>query len=258
MPAQVVDQPRARGDQALAVIDEQPDIELDRSRAARPAASRAPRGSPPWRSRPRRSHPTCRAHARCSRAPAVSFGATRTTRSPAREQEPLERAGDVAAVLDRPDPLPVQTPRPGKQLIERPALRATPSDPPAPPGRRINGRARCARSLCVSVPITIICPVPSLGSPMNGSPVDTAQSGRCHAPIKSGRGSTGGGERHNAKQVRPRVDSKPGVSSPPTREPTGPVGRCRRPWADDDSEASLAPKGSPSYAQRTRGSESFP
>jgi len=46
-----------------------------------------------------------------------------------------------------------------------------------------------------------------LGSPKNGPRVDTAQLGRCHAPIRSGQGSTGGGERHNASRSNPKVDS---------------------------------------------------
>ena len=38
------------------------------------------------------------------RAPAISFGGTRTTRSPS-EQEPLQRPGHVPTVLDRPHPV---------------------------------------------------------------------------------------------------------------------------------------------------------
>ena len=51
---------------------------------------------------------TCRARVPSgARRPSAS-GATRTTRSPRREQEALQRPGDVAAVLDRPHPLAVR------------------------------------------------------------------------------------------------------------------------------------------------------
>lgn len=46
-----------------------------------------------------------------------------------RDQEALERAGDVAAVLDRPDPLGVELPPPGKQLCESWFLAATVNSP---------------------------------------------------------------------------------------------------------------------------------
>jgi hypothetical protein len=54
--------------------------------------------------------------------------------------------------------------------------------------------------LCVSAPSTIICTVPSLGYLTNGSPADTSQSGRCHAPIRSRRRSSDGGGRHNHRR----------------------------------------------------------
>ena len=81
-PAQVVDQRRAlrrraaRGDRPAAA-------RRARARpAGRPAACRALRGSRRARSRRHRSHRTCRARATDFRAPAISFGGTRTTRSP--------------------------------------------------------------------------------------------------------------------------------------------------------------------------------
>jgi hypothetical protein len=49
----------------------------------------------------------------------------------------------------------------------------------------------------------------------SGSPVDTPQSGRCHAPIKSGRRSSGGGGRHN--QCRSDQTSQSAASPGPHR-----------------------------------------
>ena len=99
-----------------------------------------------------------------------------------REQKALQRPGHVPAVLDRPHPL--ARPRRGPIATDPRTTAAWPS-PCARPARDRSPRrprATVCERLCVSAPITIIRTVPSLGSPINGSPADTSQSGRCHAP----------------------------------------------------------------------------
>ena len=183
VPAQVVDQRGALRDEPLAVIDQQPDVELAGRPAARRAACRGPRAARRGRSRRRRSRRTCRARAPTRRAPAISFGAHAHDPLAAREQEALERAGDVPAVLDRPHPLAAEAARPDaaassnerRLAAHRPLAEQRGRSPRRP-------RATVCERLCVSAPITIIRTVPSLGSLTNGSPADTSQSGRCHAP----------------------------------------------------------------------------
>ena len=53
------------------------------------------------------------------RCGAVSFGGTRTSRSPGCEQLPLERAGQLPAVLERPQPLGRKRARPGRAARRR-------------------------------------------------------------------------------------------------------------------------------------------
>ena len=209
VPAQVVDQRGALRDQPLAVIDEQPDVELgagelrDRQRLE-PFAQRGARDRDA-----RRSRRTCRARAPTLRAPAISFGATRTTRSPRASRNRSSAPGDVPAVLDRPHPLAAErrAPRRSSASNERRsrrhrALAEHAGRSPRRPPRRV-----CER-LCVSAPITIILHRPFVGMLTNGSPADTSQSGRCHAPIRSRRRSSDGGGRHNIGRSDHTVDRK--------------------------------------------------
>ena len=80
---------------------------------------------------------------------------------PAREQEPLERAGDVPAVLDRPHPLAVERSRPHEQLAEA-SVRAGAVSSPRAAAVSASTAAQVWVFLCVSVPITIMCTVPSI------------------------------------------------------------------------------------------------
>ena len=58
--------------------------------------------------------------------------------------------------------------------------------------------------------------------------------GDCHAPIKSSRGSLGGGGRHNQwKSVLLGRHAILGVSSPPSKNQPAWSDANRRPWADD-------------------------
>ena len=144
----------------------------------------------------------------------------------AREQEPLQRAGHVPAVLDRPHPLATNAARPAQQIIKRAALRAN---------RQVGEHAPVAAStaptvcetLCVSAPITIIFTSPSCGVSTNGSPVDTSQSGRCHAPIKSRRRSSDGGGRHNHRQSDQGRQQAKESARRRTEDLPGSVGRHR-------------------------------
>jgi hypothetical protein len=86
--------------------------------------------------------------AQCESAPAASTGAgaggelgrDAHDRFAACEQEPLECAGDVPAVLDRPHPLAVMAARPDQQRVEGPPPRRDRLLAEQPPGRRIDGR----------------------------------------------------------------------------------------------------------------------
>ena len=71
------------------------------------------------------------------------------------DQEPLERAGHVPAVLDRPHPLGVERSRPSQQLPEAPARAGAVSSPRAAAVSASTAPQVCVR-LCVSVPITIM------------------------------------------------------------------------------------------------------
>ncbi len=129
LPAQLVDQPRARVDQALTMHDQQPDLEL------RPAQSRCRQGVQPLAQGCARN----RQRVDRIRLPALPHAATgvghQTGREPDHrlaviEQEPLKRPGHVPAILNHPSALGVQPARPGQQLAE-----------PLPP-RRPRGRGQ--------------------------------------------------------------------------------------------------------------------
>src|SRR6186997_1890149 len=73
--------------------------------------------------------------------------------------------------------------------------------------------------LCGSEPITIICTVPSLDDVDEADLRSTHLSrGGCHAPIKSGRRSSGGGGRHNQRQSDHWSTGTKRVSPPPARD----------------------------------------
>ena len=120
------------------------------------------------------------------RAPAISFGGTRTTRSPRASRKRSSapetcRQSSIAHTRSRRRGARAHTSRSSNDAASRGTVRSATTRPVA-----ASTAATVCESLCVSAPITIIRTVPSLGY-TNGSPVDTSQSGRCHAPIKSRR-----------------------------------------------------------------------
>ena len=122
------------------------------------------------------------------------------------DQEPLEGAGHVPAVLQRPDALAAQAARPDQQRARTRGRRPGPSSRPAARPSPQRPRRSCA-SACA-------CPHRARSSTrppsprLSGPPADTACWGRCHAPIKSRRTSPTGDERHNKRK-----------SGPPGRQP---------------------------------------
>ncbi len=131
--------------------------------------------------------------------------------------------------------------RPQSSSSRKPGFRAAAVSPPEARRSRSLRRRRCG-SACG-------CPCRSRSSasvlsfdllPTDGPLADRPHWGRCHAPIKSGRRSSGGGERHNAWKSDLWVDTEPRsqlVASPRTNR----HGRTSPPAlvADDGSEPSL-------------------
>ena len=92
--------------------------------------------------------PRIRLARRCG---AISFGGTRTSRSPAVDQRPLEPAGELPAVLNSPQPLLAERHRPA-----RPAPGPRPTVCSAT-GRPTSSTATAvSECLCTSTPTTII------------------------------------------------------------------------------------------------------
>ena len=156
VPEQVVVERDAHPDQPLAVIDQQPDVELDAGQLRRPAA----------RSRPSRSAARATASASMrSDLPRSRPRAALAGHQPRRdaddalaadEQEPLERARDVPAVLQRPDPLAAQAARPVAAPRRTRGRRPRPScSPSSSPVAAATAAIVCER-LCMSAPSTIM------------------------------------------------------------------------------------------------------
>src|SRR4051812_37166693 len=148
--------------------------------------------------------PRSRAERRVS---AMSLGATRTTRSPRRSRKRSSapetwRQSSIAHTRSAPTARP-QANRSSNDRRLALTVRSASTRPVAP-----STAPTVCDCLWVSAPITIIRTVPSLGSLTNGSPADTSQSGRCHAPIRSRRGSSDGGGRHNIRRSDRLVDRK--------------------------------------------------
>ena len=126
-----------------------------------------------------------------------------------RDQGLLEPPRDMPTVLNRPHPLVVQPARPThrRQMPLLVGLDLAGAAPPA--GPRVDGRQR-VRAL-VRVRPDHDHPPPSLRlveHRRSGSPADRSHSGRCHAPIRSHRRSSGGGGRHNLRQSDQPVDKQ--------------------------------------------------
>ena len=118
MPAQPLLIAAAGGDQVLAVVDQQANVERGavQVRAGELLDSFLERGAGDAERVDR-----VRLAALARGAPGAGHVLRRDAHDPlaAGDQEPLERAGDVPAVLDRPHPLCVERPRPPQQLAER-------------------------------------------------------------------------------------------------------------------------------------------
>ena len=223
--------PAARGDRPAAA---------DRARArpaAPPAACRGLRATPRGRRRARRCCRTCRAR---EPAPRAAINLRRDPQHPlaASDQKPLQRARDVPAVLDRPDPLAPRpraqpssaaNPRARPRRSARRAARRSPQRPPRPCASAC-GCPHRARSLTSST---------STSTEVD-SPADMACWGRCHAPIKSRRDIPDRRRATQRKAVRPHGRQPERESA---RRRSGPSPQRRTSPTTRITTASLKPAG---------------
>lgn len=79
------------------------------------------------------------------------------------DEEALQGAGDMAAVLDRPDPLRIQGAGPAQELLVAGLARAGTVESPRSSAVRASTAPAVWVDLWVSAPITIICIVLSIG-----------------------------------------------------------------------------------------------
>lgn len=139
------------------------------------------------------------------------------------DHEALERAGDVAAVLDRPDPLAAELPGPGEQPGVPARLRAHRLAASQLTGERIHRSSGVGRLVWVrSNHDHLLRPFRFSCHWRFGPPADRPHWGRSHAPIKSRRRSSNGGGRHNECRSDLRVDSdarSQPATSPRTKRP---------------------------------------
>ena len=172
----------------------------DRPAASAPAASPRRRAgdraaapaAPPWRPRARRSGPTCR-----GLRPRAALRRRQPRRHPHQpltrtEQRPLEPAGHLPAVLDRPQPLLAKRARPREQrlAVDRAVCSATRRGRPR--RRRPPSASACVRPL---QPRSFRSPPPRMGA--TGERTDLNR-GSCQAPIRSRSTVSGRRRRHNA------------------------------------------------------------
>jgi hypothetical protein len=117
VPLHRVVEPNALADQALAVIDEQPQVKLG------PVQLRNRKIVQPFAQRCPGDRHRVDAVGLASLAPSAASAGHQLGRDAqnalaARDQEPLEGAGHVPAILKRPDSLPLQAARPDQQARE--------------------------------------------------------------------------------------------------------------------------------------------
>jgi hypothetical protein len=161
LPAQIVDQCGALLDEAIAVIDEQPDVELD---ARQVRDGQRLKALADRRSRDRDGIDSVRL-ARLARAlPRAGHQLRRNANHAlaALEQEPLQRPRDMPAILKRPHPLATDAARPAHSSPNERGAAATVTSPSARPVASSTAASVCER-LWVSAPITIISTVPLSG-----------------------------------------------------------------------------------------------
>ena len=223
MPAQAVLVLRALTDDVLAMVKQQPDLHralvevgdrqvlgtlaqagardhqrVDRVRLAAGTLARDGSGpsasaalAPPARPRRPGSARSARRHAGSPRSPRFA---------PRRLAEPRQAARQSPALAPRPSA----------------HLRA--GRFPQTPRRRCGSVCGCPLQLrsCLG-PFGWLLPP-------DGPPADMPHLGRCHAPIRSNRGSSGGGGRHNGRRSVLRTTADLGVSPPPPENQPAPVG----------------------------------
>ena len=198
VPLQRVVEPDPLTDQALAVIDQQPQVELRAGQRRRRQRLEALGAAPPGRRRSRRCCRTCRARGPSAATPAINRVETRTTRSP----RPIRNRSSAPETCRQSSSAHTRSPaRPRAQITSAPNPRAptaTVFSPISWPVAASTAAIVC-ELLWVSAPSTIINPSP-FTSTESGHPADTACWGRCHAPIKSRRASPTGDERHNKRK----------------------------------------------------------
>src|SRR4051812_6622208 len=172
------------------------------------------------------------------RASAISFVATRITRSPLRQQKPLQRTRDMPAVLKRPNPLLAHRTRPIEQRDKAPLADRDRLLTEHLAGCRDDRRDRVRTLVHVCTEHNHSrCPFTSTEA---DSPADTACWGRYHAPIKSRRDVPDQRRATQQKQVRPNGRQPQRESA--RRQPESPLaaGRHRAPIQTASLDA-LAP-----------------
>ncbi len=205
MPLQRVVERHALADQSLAMIDEQPQVELGALQLRRRQRVQA---LAQRRSRDRHRVDAVGLAALTSAAPRASHQLRRHPQDPlaAVDQKPLERPRDMPTILDRPDPLAAEPARPAQPALRSLGRRPGPSARPPTRPSSLRPLRSCA-SACERPPparSSPRSPPPRLG----GSPADTACCGRCHAPIKSRRNIPDRRRATQRKLVKPqRADS---------------------------------------------------
>ena len=187
MPEQVVIERGAHANEPFAVIDQQPDVELDAGQLRRPAGARRLPAAPRGRRRCASMRSTCRDRGR------------RGARRPSAASRPERRArhgrAGTAQMRPRhggspPAPRPARRPARAAQSSAAANPRSPTSivcSPNSSPVLAPTAAMVCER-LCMSAPSTIMTWSP-FTSTESGRPADMACLGRCHAPIKSRRAS---------------------------------------------------------------------
>ena len=225
MPEQVVVERDAHPNEPFAVIDQQPDVELDAGQLGdrQPVQAFAQR------------RPGDGDRVDAVGLAAIAAGAALAGHQPRRdandalavdEQKPLEGARDVPAVLQRPDPLVAQAARPVQRRGEAASRRPRWSS--RRPARRCSRRPRrsCA-SACA-------CPHRARSWPSSLSPRLKADARRTWlawggATLLSSHAGTSptGDERHSESQSGPTADSLKSESARRRSEPLLEAGRHR-------------------------------
>ena len=242
MPAQPTLLVGAVGDEIVVVVEQQPDLQrvVVQMRGGQPLDALAQR-RPGDRQRVDRV-----ALAPLAGAPAgAGHQGRRDPHDPlaAGQQPPLQPPRDVAAILDRPDPLAVaQATRPPERAFAAGDRRRDRLATQPLAGRRVDSHQRVR--LLVRVRANhdhVLRPFVGCHWRSRITRRHTSLGGRSHAPIKSARRSTGGGGRHNRCRSDQLADSDAKSQSAADPGPN-PDDRTSPPGTPNaDSETTLAP-----------------